>query len=210
MSMLLHLVFGFMAAFIGVIPPGLLNITAARISLNYGRKSAGIFAIGVVLVVVIQTAIALLFAKYLDQHPEIVHLLRQIAVGIFLCLTIYFFFIAKDTRRKRQTEVNKSGVGRFFLGMFLAAINLLPLPYWVYVSITFNGFGLFDFSLQSIVMCVIGSALGTMAMLMVYIQFFKRMKSKNSLNRINMNVVIGSITGIIAVFTFVKILNDII
>ena len=208
MGVLLHLIFGFVAAFIGVIPPGLLNITAAKISLNHGRKTAGIFAIGVAITVMIQTAIALLFAKYLEQHPEIVHLLRQIAVGVFICLTVYFFFIAKDTRRKRPKDVNASGFGQFFLGMFLAAINLLPLPYWVYVSITFNGFGLFEFTTQAITMCVIGSALGTLAMLAVYIQFFKRLKSKNYLNRVNMNYVIGGITGLIAVLTFIKIVND--
>lgn len=209
MGLLLHLVFGFIAAFIGVIPPGLLNITAARISLNHGRKSAGIFAIGVVITVVVQTAIALMFAKYLDKHPEIVHLLRQIAVGIFLCITGYFFLIAKDTRRKRAKDVNESGFKQLILGMFLAAINLLPLPYWVYVSITFNGFGWFEFTTEAIVMCVIGSALGTLAMLIVYIQFFKRLKSKNYLNRVNMNYVIGTITGLIAVFTFIKIVKDI-
>ena len=210
MGMLFHLVFGFVAAFIGVIPPGLLNITAAKISLNRGRKTAAIFACGVVVTVIIQTAIALLFARYLEMHPEIVHLLRQIAVGIFICLTVYFFFIAKDTRRKRTKEVSSSGYGQFFLGMFLAAINLLPLPYWVYVSITFNGFGWFEFTTEALVMCVIGSALGTLAMLIVYIQFFKRLKSKNYLNRVNMNYVIGSITGLIAVLTFIKIVNDLI
>ncbi len=209
MSALLHLIFGFIAAFIGVIPPGLLNITAARISLNYGRKSAAIFAFGVVTTVMLQTLIALLFAKYLDQHPEIVHLLRQIAVGIFICLTVYFFFIAKDSRRKPPAQVKKSGLGRFFLGMFLAAINLLTLPYWVYVSITFNGFGWFEFSSEAIIMCVLGSALGTLTMLIVYIQFFKHLKSKNHLSKINMNYVIGTITGAIAILTFVRILNDI-
>jgi len=209
MSMLFHLVFGFIAAFIGVIPPGLLNISAAKISINQGRKSAAIFALGVATTVVIQTSIALLFAKYLDQHPEIVHLLRQIAVGVFICLALYFFFIAKDTRRKPPATEKKSGIGRFFLGMFLAAINLLPLPFWVYVSITFNGFGWFKFTTEAIVFCVIGSALGTLAMLVVYIQFFKLLKSKNFLNRVNMNFVIGAITGVIAVFTFIKILKDI-
>lgn len=208
MEVILHLLFGFVAAFIGVIPPGLLNITAAKISLNHGRKSATVFAFGVALTVAIQTAIALLFARYLDMHPEIVQLLRQIALGIFICLTIYFFFIAKDTRRRAPNKVKKSTKGRFFLGMFLAAINLLPLPYWVYVSITFNGFGWFAFTSQAIFMCVIGAALGTLAMLAVYIQFFKHLKSKNNLHKVNMNYIIGGITGAISVLTLLKILQD--
>ena len=208
MTAIFHLLFGFIAAFIGVIPPGLLNITAAKISLNNGRKSATVFAFGVALTVAIQTCIALLFARYLDMHPEVVHLLRQIALGIFIAITVYFFFIAKDTRRRPTADVNQSNNGRFFLGMFLAAINLLPLPYWVYVSITFNGFGWFEFTTQAIVMCVVGAALGTLAMLAVYIQFFKRLKAKNNMNKVNMNYLIGGITGAISVLTLLKILQD--
>ncbi len=208
MGVIFNLLFGFIAAFIGVIPPGLLNITAAKISMNQGRKSATIFAFGVALTVALQTAIALLFARYLDQHPEIVQLLRQIALGIFICLTVFFFFIAKDTRRRTKTDVAKSKKGRFFLGMFLAAINLLPLPYWVYISITFNGFGWFEFSTQALITCVIGAALGTLAMLALYIQFFKHMEGKRNLNKVNMNYVIGAITGIISILTALKILQD--
>ena len=128
MGLFMHLMFGFVAALIGVIPPGLLNISAAKISMEEGRRSAATFAVGVGITVLMQTYIALLVARYLEMHPEIIQLLRQIGLGIFFCLTIYFFFIAKDSRRKPANEVTKTGKNRFFLGMLLAALNLLPLP----------------------------------------------------------------------------------
>lgn len=208
MGLVLHLIFGYLGALIGVIPPGLLNISAAKISLNEGRKSAATFAIGVGLTVLIQTYIALLFARYLEMHPEIIQLLRQIALGIFICLTVYFLFIAKDTRRKPVQEVTKAGKSRFFTGMLLAALNLLPLPYWVYLSITFNAFGWFEFSPNAILFCVIGSVLGTLTMLGIYIQFFRHLKSKSKTAKVNMNYVIGAITGVVAVITLVKIINN--
>jgi threonine/homoserine/homoserine lactone efflux protein len=208
MGLFPHLIFGFVAAFIGVIPPGLLNISAAKISMQEGRKSAATFAVGVGVTVLVQTYIALLFARYLEMHPEIIQLLRQIGLGIFLCLTVYFFFIAKDSRRKPADEVTKTGKNRFFLGMLLAALNLLPLPYWVYISITFNAFGWFEFTPNAILLCVLGSVLGTLAMLGIYIQFFKHLKKKQRTAKVNMNYVIGAITGIVSILTLIKIISN--
>ena len=87
---------------------GLLNMSAAKISMKHGSKSAMLFSAGVAITVCIQTYIALLFARYLDGHPEVVDLLQKVAVGIFLCITIYFFFIAKDSRREVPSHVKYS------------------------------------------------------------------------------------------------------
>ncbi len=207
MQLLTNFVIGFLAALIGVIPPGLLNMTAAKISMKQGRKIALLFSVGVCVTVCLQTFLALIFARYLDKHPEVVDTLQKMALGIFICLTLYFFFIAKDTRREAPKEMKHSKTNRFFYGMFLAAINLLPLPYWVYISITFAAFGWFSFEQIDLWMAVIASGLGTFAMLFIYVQFFRNQKEKRTI-RFNMNYVIGIITAIISAITFFKIFQD--
>jgi len=207
MSVLINFSIGFLAAFIGVIPPGLLNMSAAKISMKEGRKAAILFSIGVCVTVLVQTLFALLFAKYLDKHPEVVDLLQKVALGIFLCITIYFFFIAKDTRREIPEQTNYSKKNRFFYGMLLGALNLLPLPYWVYISITFSGFGWFKFTQIELWSAVLASGLGTFAILALYVQYFKG--KKDSLKfKVNMNYIIGLITGAISIITFLKILKE--
>lgn len=208
MPALINFFIGFIAALVGVVPPGLLNMSAAKISMKESRKAAVLFSIGVCTTVIIQTYIALLFAKYLDQNPEIVGLLEKVALGIFICITIYFFFIAKDTRREMPERVNHSKTNRFFYGMLLGVLNLLPLPYWVYVSITFSGFGLFRFTQLELLATVTASGLGTFAMLMLYIQFFKRKKGSGK-SKVNMNYIIGLITATISIITFLKVLKEI-
>ncbi len=208
MSILINFFVGFIAAFVGVVPPGLLNMSAAKISMKESRKAAILFSIGVCVTVIIQTYIALLFAKYLDQHREIVDLLQKVALGIFICITIYFFFIAKDTRREMPETVNHSKTNRFFYGMLLGVLNLLPLPYWVYVSITFSGFGLFKFTQPELLAAVLASGLGTFAMLIFYIQFFKRKKDSRR-SKVNMNYIIGLITATISIITFLKVLKEV-
>jgi threonine/homoserine/homoserine lactone efflux protein len=208
MSVLINFIIGFVAAFVGVIPPGLLNMSAAKISMKESRKAAVLFSIGVGVTVIFQTLVALLFAKYLDQHPEIVDLLQKVALGIFICITVYFFFIAKDTRREIPENVNYSKTNRFFYGILLGALNLLPLPYWVYISITFSGFGWFKFTQPELWATVIASGLGTFAILILYIQFFKRRQHDGKF-RVNMNYIIGLITAVISIITFLKVLKDI-
>ena len=103
--------------------------------------------------------------------------------------------------------MNKSKTNRFMSGLLLAVLNLLPLPYWVYISITFSGFGWFTFEQPGIWAAVLASGLGTFTMLLVYVQFFRK-KEKTSRNQLNMNYIIGFITAVISVITFIKIMND--
>ncbi len=194
-------------AFISVLPPGLLNIYAAKVSREEGRKKALVFSTGVIVTVFIQTYIALLFARYLNKNPELIDVLQKVALGIFVSLTVYFLFIAKDTRRELPEEVNHSKTNRFFSGMFLAALNLLPLPYWVYISITFSSFGWFTFDKPFLFPAALASALGTFSVLTIYVWFF-RAKENQKPFKFNMNKVIGIITALIAIITFIKILQD--
>ena len=99
MAILLNFIIAFSAAFIGVIPPGLINMSAAKISMKEGRRNAALFSLGVCFTVMLQTYIALLFARYLEKNPNVIASLEQVALGIFICITVYFLFIAKDTRR---------------------------------------------------------------------------------------------------------------
>lgn len=208
MSILFNFIIGFIAALIGVVPPGLLNMYAAKISMEEGRKRGLTFSLGVCVTVMLQTFLALIFARFLDKHFEYVDMLQKVGLGIFICLTIYFFFIAKDTNRQVPEGMERhSKTNRFFSGMLLALLNLLPLPYWLYISITFSGFGWFTFDQFSLLAAVVASGLGTFVTLAVYVWFFRK-KERPQNKGVNMNYIIGGITAIISVITFFKIFND--
>ncbi|WGF93214.1 lysine transporter LysE [Aequorivita marisscotiae] len=206
MAIFYNLLIGLFGAFIGVLPPGLINMYAAKISMKEGRKRGFLFSIGVCITVMIQTYVALIFARYIGQHPEIVSLLQKVALGIFISLTIYFIFIAKDTRIQIRDHGENSKKNRFFLGIFIAMLNLLPLPYWMYLSITFNTFGAFSFSQPALILAVIAAGIGTFSSLALYVQFFRPKEDSRKL-KLNMNYVIGIITAIISAITLLKIIK---
>ena len=92
---------GLFFAMIGVIPPGLLNMTAAKISLKEGHIRGMVFSAGVCVIVLIQTYLASIFARYLSMHPEVIGVLRSVALVIFILITIYFLFVAKSTPKQQ-------------------------------------------------------------------------------------------------------------
>ncbi|MDR6760930.1 threonine/homoserine/homoserine lactone efflux protein [Flavobacterium sp. 2755] len=208
MVYLTPLLSGFIAAAIGIIPPGLINMTAAKINLKEGKKNALWFVIGAVLVIFFQVYVAVLFAQVIDNRPDVVTLLREIGFVIFSILTIYFLFIAKEPKTKKKSKIKKSSKkSRFFLGMLLSALNFFPIPYYVVVSVTLASYNLFVFENSIIFTFVLGSVLGSFAVLYSYIGFFEKIEKKTDYLMRNMNTIIGSITGLVAVVTLFNILN---
>jgi threonine/homoserine/homoserine lactone efflux protein len=197
-----------MIALIGVIPPGLLNMTAAKISLKEGYSRGIMFSIGVCITVMVQTYIAVIFARYLSNHPDVIDILQRVALVIFILISIYFLFLAKKSARPNIEHHVKSKHSRLFFGMFLSSLNVFPIPYQAYMSITIATFGWLSFDLTSIASYVAGAAMGTFVMLYVYIFFFDKIKSRSFTSQKNMNYIIGGITGIISIVTLINIIKE--
>lgn len=206
MAFIYYLFFGIIGTIISTSLPGLLNMYSAKISMNQGKKNAFLFATGVSLAILIETLIALVFARFLDKNPEIITILQKVVLGVFISTTIYFFFIAKDVSKKPVNENVSSKTNLFLRGFLLSAINLLPVPYWVYISITFSSFKWFTFSQLSVCATVIGSGVGAFIVMAVYIWFFRPKENQRKM-ALNMNYLIGAVTAIISILTLIKILR---
>lgn len=208
MSITVVFFLGLIVALIGVVPPGLLNMTAAKISLKEGASRGIMFSTGVSIVVFIQTYIAAIFARYLSNRPDIVEILQRVAFVIFVLITIYFLVLAsKEKEPKLETEI-KSKHGRLLHGMLLSALNVFPIPYQAYMTITMASFGWMNFQRTSIVTYVTGASMGTFVALYFYIFFFDKIKDKKFTSQQSMNYSIGIITGIVALVTFINILRE--
>ncbi|HAB28371.1 MAG TPA: lysine transporter LysE, partial [Xanthomarina gelatinilytica] len=68
-----------LVAFLAAVPPGLLNMTAAKISLKEGHARGIMFSLGASLTFLFQTLIATVFARYLSKHPDVIDILQQVA-----------------------------------------------------------------------------------------------------------------------------------
>ena len=198
---------GFISAFVGISPPGLINMTAVKVNLKEGKRTALWFVFGAVIIIFFQTFLALLFARVIDKSPSLILLLREIGCVIFALLTIYFLFVAKKPKLKGGNIKKYSNSSRFFLGMLLSALNFFPIPYYVFLGITFASYQLFSFDFLSILIFVLGVVSGAFVVFYGYVVFFTKIESKADFFIQNMNKIIGTITGLIAVVTFLNILK---
>ncbi len=200
---------GLVVSLVGVIPPGLLNMTAAKISLKEGHVRGIMFSIGVCVVVCLQTYVAAIFARYLSNHPEVIEILQRVAFVLFVLITIYFLYLAhRNSKQQVVAPKMKSMHSRFFQGMLLSSLNMFPIPYQAYMTITLASFGWLKFDTTSIVAYVAGAATGTFVMLYVYIFFFDKIKGKRFTSQKSMNYMIGIITGVVALFTLINIIKE--
>ena len=207
MRYLLPLFFGFITSSIGIALPGLINMTAAKVSIRDGRDRALLFITGAVIIIFFQTLSAIVFARFIDSRPDVIVMLREAGLAIFIALTIYFLFLAKKPKIKKEEMKMRSKTNRFFLGMLLSALNFSPVPYYVFVTIFLSSYGLFSFERFSEFLFLAGVVIGSFVVFYYYICFFKRIESKTDFFFKNMNQIIGSITGIIALITLINIIK---
>jgi threonine/homoserine/homoserine lactone efflux protein len=206
MTFILPLVLGFCISFLAVILPGLINMTAAKISLQESRNEAISFAAGASTIVFFQTFIAVLFARFISNHHEIVATLQEIGIFIFSGLSVYFFWIAKKPKKLKADRIVKGKSNRFFFGMLLSMLNLLPIPFYVFASMGLAAAGYFSFDKVPVSSFVIGVVLGSFCVFYLYIVAFKKIEKKTEFLMQNINIVIGSVTTFMAVVTLIKLL----
>ncbi|MQP25233.1 lysine transporter LysE [Flavobacterium sp. LMO8] len=208
MTILLALFLGFFIAFVGIIPPGMLNMMVAKLSVNESKKTALLFGYGAVFIVLIQCFVGLYFAKFLDSHPAVSDNLKKFAVVIFVVLTVVFIYNGLRAKQPKKEVEIKSKNNRFLYGMMLSSLNMFAIPYYVFSSLTLASKDVFDFSIVSIISFVIGSGCGTLLVFYIYAVLFKKIEHKVSFLVNNINFFIAAITGIVALSSIFKMISN--
>ncbi len=203
MDLILPFLFGFFFAIIGVLPPGLINITAAKVGLKDGKTEAISFAFGATIIVFFQSFLALMFANIINT-PNVINLLQEIGFVLFSILTLYFLWKAKRTLKPKEKIKVRSKTNRFFYGLLLSSLNVFPIPYYLFVSITLSTSGYFKFLNSFIFSFLFGVVLGTFLIFNLYILFFKKRNLKSSFLMDNGNYIVAVITGLVSLITFFK------
>ncbi len=205
MITLLHFIFGFCVGFVGVIPPGLLNLTAAKISVKQSRRAAIVFALGAAVVVIAQVYVGVFFSKLLNDNPDILITLEKFAIAVFIALSIFFFIKARLDNSPEIQPVDKSDVKLFSQGIILSALNIFPIPFYIGFSSFLAGRGLFTFEYPMAHLFILGASMGTFMMLFAYIKYVKKFGFDSHTFARKINYILSVLTMVIALFTLIRI-----
>ncbi|MEH6680629.1 MAG: LysE family transporter [Sediminicola sp.] len=209
MSHLIFLFFAtFSAGFLATVPPGLLNMNAAKTSVEKGRLNGIIFSLGVSCMIMVQAYIAVLISKFLHRHPEVIAILLKVALLVFGFFAIYFFLQAKKTRKKLDKALQASKKNSFFKGVLLAGVNLLTIPYYSGLNAMWKASGWIKFQWQDIAIFVVAAGTGTFLVLYLYTIYFYKMEMSSKAFSKNSNYILCALMVLLLILTIVRILNN--
>lgn len=205
MSYILTFALAVLFSFVGVLPPGIVNMTVANYSAKKTLKKSKKFIYGAILVVFLQSALAYFFATFLQDHPAIIQNLKLVGSVVFILLTIFFLgkgiqgYLQSKEEIKRKPA--KSKLKPFYHGIFISALNVFPIPYYAFVSLYVSAFipDFFNYSVG--LLFVLGTTIGTFLVFIGYAYLFRKIKHKVSFFINNINFIIATITALIAIFT---------
>lgn len=205
MTFVLAIFLGLIISIGGIIIPGMLNMTIAKISVKESQKQALNFALGAVVVVFIQSFLGTYFAKFLDANPVFSEGLKKIGTIIFIILTIAFTIMGLKAKKQKEIKVDiEAKRNRFFYGMAMSSFNMFAIPWYAITSLMMASKDLFQYDMISIVLFSISAALGTYFVFYLYAKFFKLIEHKLTFIVQNINFLIAALTGIVAVSSLYK------
>lgn len=189
---------GFLAAFIGLLAPSMLNMTAARTSMANGKKAGVLFASGAASIVFIQAFLAVTFAKYLVANPEIITKLKTAAIFVLLALSIFFFM---QTRKKINIE-GKNKKGNFYLiGLGMSSLNMLAIPFYLAMATLAESKGWMSISKPFSLIYVTGAVLGAFSLFLLYTFFAQIIAKRAQFIAKNINYILSVLFIILALLT---------
>lgn len=206
MISLQHIVFGFLVGFVGIIPPGLLNLTAAKIRMSKSFESAIYFIVGACIVVVGQVYLGVFFSRLITENDLVLQIMERFSVIVFLAISIFFFVKAVRYIEPAKAKIDDktSGAKMIGQGMLLSVLNIFPVPFYIGFSSFLASRGLFKYQFPHAHLFIISAAMGTFVMMFLYARFIEKLGFSSTKFAKNTNYVIGVLTLSIAIFTAIR------
>ncbi len=202
MSYIIHVLYGVLMAYVGLISPGMLNMTALKIRINSSKGDSLKFAIGASVVVFIQAGIALFFADYFAKNPTIIALLKKIAIFVFFILSIFFFLLS---RKKMDSKTSQDNRNYFIRGVAMSSMNMLAIPFYLGLSIYLVSINKIIVAQPYILFFVLGASIGSFLLFYTYIVFAKIIIKKVSFIATNINIILSILFLGLGILTLIRI-----
>ncbi len=197
--------FTFGSAFLASLPPGLLNMNAAKTSIEKGKSNGIIFGIAVALAVMFQAYLAVRIAKFLSKNLYVIEILMQLALVVFAILALVFFMKGKRDRQKEVQLKQSKKRSSFTKGVFLASLNLLSVPYYSGLNTIFHQQGFMNYEIIDEVIFILASGLGTFLVMYLYAFYFNKLEHKTKSFSKKSNYILSALMVLLFLITFIRL-----
>lgn len=195
----------FFALFAGTIPPGMINMSIAKITLSKNKRNGLLAALGAFTANILQAVICILLTKYLTRLISIQANMLKIGAFVFAGLTLYFLYAAIVNKPLEQEISKKDGRKSFVKGFFITTLNVLLIPYLILISTQLNQIVDNAFSLGYIILFSLSAASGTFSALYFYIWMTLKLQKRTELLAKYANIFMASLLFVLLTITLIRL-----
>ena len=204
MEYFLHVFYGIVIAYLAMISPGMLNMTALKVRIESGKLESFKFSLGAAIIILIQAGIALFFADYFVKNPAIIEQFKIIGVFVFFILAIFFYYLS----RKKIDPKASTGKGNFFIkGLVMSSLNMLSIPFYLAFSIFLAEKGYIIIKQPNILFYVGGIFIGALLLFYTYVHFAELITKKVSFIAKNINLILSGLFVVLGIMTLVRLFS---
>lgn len=184
---------GLLLSFLGQLPLGTISMTATQISVQENFRNAWKYSAGVALMEMLYLRLILSGLSWVMDNRILLSVFNWIAVLFFLALGILSIVSARRQDPGKKALLLNNQLDRFMLGIMLSALNPAQIPFWFIWSGYFLNQGWLPAGFDYFNLFTIGSGLGTVGGLAVYVYGGKGLVMKMKTSNQSLNKIMGII-----------------
>ncbi|HEY2649210.1 MAG TPA: LysE family transporter [Puia sp.] len=197
---------GILLSFLGQLPLGTISMTATQIAVQENFRNAWKYAAGIALVEMLYLRLVLSGMQWVISHPLVFFIFNWITIVLFTTLGILSLIAAQKQETEKKALLLNYRLDRFLLGLSLSALNPAQIPFWFIWSGYFINMGLLKTGFSEFNFFTLGSGIGTMAGLIVYMYGGNWLVTKMKTSNRTLNKLMGIIFIIAAVAQLIRTL----
>jgi threonine/homoserine/homoserine lactone efflux protein len=177
LTFLLHFAWGWLCGFLGTLPFGTINVSIAEAAIQRGIKVAISMAAGAAFIEFFQCYIALSFYHIITHNPSMERTIIIACIPIFLLAGVYYLLKKDHTSTNPTTKAaNVIGAAK---GIVLSSINLMAIPYFVFIGGYLASSNHILLEPQFIAAFSLGAVFGSFATFFIYAKLGQVIKRKS-------------------------------
>jgi threonine/homoserine/homoserine lactone efflux protein len=185
---------------------GTISMTATQIAVQENFRNAWKYSVGIALIEMIYLRLVLSGMQWIISHQLIFMIFNWITIALFAALGITILMAAQKQEKEKKALLLNYRLNRFLLGISMSALNPAQIPFWFIWTGYFINMGLLKPGFAEFNLFTLGSGMGTMAGLIIYIYGGNWLVTKMKTSNRTLNQLMGIIFIIAAAAQLYRVL----
>ena len=191
----------FFLSALGSTPIGMITLKVTEKTIHDGFRSGVMVALGATVIEFLYTYIALSSTDFFLDNVNINSTINLIAMVVFFGLGFYHIF------KKSKVVLNHSGEYKtfdFFKGLILASMNMLIIPFWIFLVIWLKNYGVeLSTNFEQLIFSA-GAAFGALIIFLLYVRLGKFIATRIQKVAFYTNKLVGSLFLMLGIYQLIQ------